>query len=89
MNKNFHTHTTAYRLNLSNVNKESFIYELVNKLNVDKIYNSSNAFGSIINYSEICNCDDGFLCEHRLQWIVDFLVEQEKIMKIKKIKNNI
>jgi len=89
MNKNFHTLTTAYRLDLSKVNDKSFIYELIKKLNVDEIYNSFKTYDSIMNYGQICNCNSGFLCEHRLQWIVDFLVEQEKIMKIKKIKNNI
>lgn len=86
MNYKFEPKSTAYKLNLSNIKDESFIYELIIKLNTPTHY-GINVNDSIMMYGDICTCDDGFLCEHRLQWIINFLVDQERIMKIKKIRN--
>jgi hypothetical protein len=37
--------------------------------------------GSIMSYGDICNCDDDFLCEHRLQVIADWIKENQKPAK--------
>lgn len=31
---------------------------------------------SILTYNVVCNHDDGYLCEHRLEWLIEFLKEK-------------
>ena len=52
---------------------EPFIFELIKKLTVRTNSNDSNDPNSIMVYENLCNCDEGWLCEHRLQFIIDFL----------------
>lgn len=47
--------------------------ELIKKLNTSLYTDNKNPKESIMHYGQICHCDDGFLCEHRLQVIVDYL----------------
>ena len=37
--------------------------------------------GSIMHYGQICRCDDGFLCEHRLQRLIDFFCDNPSGVK--------
>lgn len=48
--------------------------DFIEKLNV-KLYNngSQDPKESIMHYEQICKCDDAFLCEHRLQFIIDWI----------------
>lgn len=86
MNTEFDQNTTAYEINLSNIDDKSITYELIKKLNVPKQYGAF-VHNSIMQYGEICKCDTGYLCYHRLQWIADFMYERERILKLKKINN--
>lgn len=65
--------TTAELINLSQVREGSPIRELVEKLNCRLSYSDEHPKRSVMAYEDICRCDTGFLCEHRLQYIVDFL----------------
>lgn len=47
--------------------------ELVKKLNTSLYMDNKSPSDSIMHYEQFCNCDDGFLCEHRLKFIVDWL----------------
>tara|TARA_R110000868_G_scaffold349387_1_gene610668 strand:- start:245 stop:457 length:213 start_codon:yes stop_codon:yes gene_type:complete len=64
---------TIKQVNLKGLNKKQRAF--ISKLNA-ATYLGERAQGSIMEYGEICDHDDGFLCEHRLQAIIDFLVEQ-------------
>lgn len=55
---------------------EPFIFELIEKLTTSTNTNDDNYPASIMNYGQLCHCDDAFLCEHRLQFIIDFLKEK-------------
>lgn len=72
-NTDFDKNTIASELNLTGIMQCSSLHELINKLNVNRHYNKIEPLGSIMNYGEICSCDTGYLCEHRLQWIIDFI----------------
>ena len=47
---------------------------------------------SIMTYESECSCDDGFLCEHRLEWLINY-IESKKLRtrktKLNKINNEI
>lgn len=42
---------------------------------------------SIMLYTEICKCDDGFLCEHRLEWLMNYIEKKEFKTRKTKIEN--
>lgn len=46
---------------------------LITKLNATKSYSVDNPKDSIMHYEQLCDHDDGFLCECRLQYIIDWL----------------
>jgi hypothetical protein len=53
------------------------------------VYNKDNYPNSIMLYDKVCNCDDGFLCEHRLEWLINFIESKKlKTRKTKLIKLN-
>ena len=52
--------------------------DLLNKLNMHMEYGAKDPEGSVMSYGNICNCDDGWLCEHRLQVIADWIKENQK-----------
>lgn len=72
-NTDFDKDTMASELNLSGVIHSSSLHKLINKLNGNRHGYGNQVEGSIMNYGYICNCDTHFLCEHRIQWIVDFI----------------
>lgn len=39
---------------------------------------------SIMLYTEVCPCDDGFLCSHRLEWLINYI--ESKGLKTRKTK---
>jgi len=47
--------------------------ELENNLHVSGSYGVPYHPDSIMDYERICNHDSGYLCEHRKQWIIDFI----------------
>jgi hypothetical protein len=47
--------------------------ELVDRLNCTTSYNEDKPKDSIMHYGQLCNHDDGFLCEHRLEYILNYL----------------
>ena len=51
--------------------------ELLKELNVAR-YLGDRPAKSIMLYKTICTCDDGWLCEHRLQVIADWIKENQK-----------
>ena len=67
----FHERTTASKLDLSSVEKGSPLHKLVEALNWRRSYGGEDPKRSIMHYGQLCNCDDGYLCEHRLQFVVD------------------
>jgi|DEB0MinimDraft_6_1074348.scaffolds.fasta_scaffold12208_7 hypothetical protein len=72
-NTDFSKDTMASELNLSGVIHSSSLHELINKLNGNRNGYEEYVEGSIMNYGEICDCDALYLCEHRIQWVVDFI----------------
>jgi hypothetical protein len=58
--------------------KDVAIIDLVNKLNAITNYNNLKPQDSIMTHGNICGCDDSFLCEHRLQWIIDWAIKVKK-----------
>jgi len=42
---------------------------------------------SILLYKEVCTCDDGYLCEHRLEWLINYIESKE--LRTRKTKLNI
>ena len=46
---------------------------LITKLNTKIRYDVDDPKDSIMHYEQLCNHDDGFLCECRLQYIIDWL----------------
>lgn len=45
----------------------------IEKLNTSLYYGNKDPKESIMHYEQLCSCDDGFLCEHRLQLIIDWI----------------
>lgn len=41
---------------------------------------------SILLYKEVCDCDDGFLCEHRLEWLINYIESKELRTRKTKLK---
>lgn len=58
-------------VNLDGINKEQM--ELIKKLNTSLKLGLADPQESIMHYGQLCTHDDGFLCQHRLQFIVDWL----------------
>jgi len=47
---------------------------------------------SLMLYTKICSCDDGYFCEHRLKWLIDYIENKElktRKTKLKKLKNEL
>ena len=88
-NNDFDPNTVASKLNLSGVQVGSFTHELIKRLNVNLHGYGQQPSDSIMIYGNLCNCDSFYMCEHRLQNIVDFNLIVERKMKIDKIKRNI
>lgn len=57
--------------NLVGIDKHQM--QLIEKLNTSLLMGQKDPEKSIMHYGQICEHDDGFLCEHRLQVIVDWL----------------
>lgn len=72
-NTAFNKNTMASKLNLSGVMRGSSLHELINKLNGNRNGYGIETEGSVMSYGLICDCDTHFLCEHRIQWIADFI----------------
>jgi hypothetical protein len=32
---------------------------------------------SILDYGRVCECDEGYFCEHRLEWLIKYLKKAE------------
>lgn len=60
-------------------NMEALTKELNDKLQTADSYFEISPKQSIMTYGVICDHDDGFLCEHRRQWIIDFLINTQKL----------
>lgn len=69
------------KLNLSSINKESKLYELIKKLNSNDCYSDTEILSeSIMEFdwnndypNKVCDCNSGHLCADRLQVIIDFI----------------
>lgn len=66
-------------VNTEGLNEEQLL--LIKKLNCSLYMGSKEPKDSIMHYEQICEHDDGFLCEHRLQVIIDFLKEANEQLK--------
>ncbi len=55
---------------LDEKNWDCDVWEILLQLNCSKRL-SVNDPKSIMTYETICNCDSGFLCEHRLHWLAE------------------
>lgn len=47
------------------------IQRIAKALNVSRNFTAPDPQGSVMNMGEVCDCDSGFLCEHRLIWILN------------------
>ncbi len=65
---------TIDKVDLSKVNESSELMDLVNNLNTLTNYSERSIPQSIMFHGNHCKCDDGYLCEHRLQFIINKLV---------------
>jgi len=54
------------------VSGELLLKELETKLNTSGSYSIPYHEDSIMTYGKICDHDDGYLCEHRREWILEF-----------------
>lgn len=63
--------TTLTRVNTEGLTKNQL--DFIENLNIQLYYSENAPKKSIMCYEQLCNCDDGFLCEHRLQYIIDYL----------------
>lgn len=81
--------TTEERLNINKSDKD-LVY-LSKKLNVATSWDANNEdklTESIMIYGNLCSHDDGFLCEHRLQWILDYVKKLNRRNKLNKISDD-
>lgn len=69
----FSPNTMAASLNLSGIVKGSPLHTLVERLNGNRHEYCARIDGSIMGYEQLCTCDTAYLCEHRIQWIIDFV----------------
>ena len=53
--------------------KEFLFKKLETKLHTTHSYLESYHEDSIMAYDKICDCDDGYLCSHRREWLFNFL----------------
>jgi hypothetical protein len=51
---------------------ENTLKELETKLNTSGSYSIPYHKDSIMTYGKICDHDNGYLCEHRREWILAF-----------------
>lgn len=72
----FPSDTIASKLILDGIEKFSPLHKLIIDLNSPTTYNTY--IDSKMMYNVICKCDSGYLCEHRLQYIVDFIKKNFK-----------
>mgnify|MGYP003409583067 FL=1 len=63
-------------VNTDGVNEKGV--ELLQKLSTVRMTNMFPSKGSIMLRGELCDCDDDYLCEHRLQVIADWIKENQK-----------
>ena len=59
-------------LSKGDVSGELLLKELETKLNTSGSYSIQYHEDSIMTYGKICDHDDGYLCEHRREWILEF-----------------
>lgn len=85
MNNNpFPKYSTAHELyengHLDNIQNNKPLYDLINKLNSfnNFNYNEDDFKDSIMTYENLCDHNDGYLCEHRLLWIINNLELKKK-----------
>jgi hypothetical protein len=50
-------------------NVQQFLEALKVKLAVSDSYSIPDPKDSIMSFENICDCDSGFLCEHRRDWL--------------------
>lgn len=49
----------------------------------------SVTYNNGVSNNGVCDCDDGALCEHRLEWLIDYIENKKlKTRKTKLIKLN-
>lgn len=65
---------THDKINLENYSDE--IKQLSKLLSVSTNYSTSFNPESIMEYNSICEHDDGYLCECRLKFILDWITEK-------------
>jgi hypothetical protein len=62
-------------LDIADVKIGSKLHKLLLLLNTETCYSSDTCKDSIMTYGNICTCDDGWLCEHRLNYIKIYIIE--------------
>ena len=62
-------------VNTDGINEKGM--ELLQRLNTHMTLGTKDPDDSIMSYGQHCNCDDGWLCEHRLQVIADWIKENQ------------
>lgn len=63
-----------YTLDIVNTDGLSYLQlELIRKLNISRSYDVQCPKDSIMSYGQLCHHDSGYLCECRLQYIIEQL----------------
>jgi|JI10StandDraft_1071094.scaffolds.fasta_scaffold374384_1 hypothetical protein len=66
---------TITLINNSRFDENPKLLGLAKLLNVSTNYNDEDPKDSIMQFEKFCSCDSGFLCEHRLDKILDYVEE--------------
>jgi hypothetical protein len=62
---------TIDKIDISKLNEEQ--KDLATKLNCTTNYSEEKPKGSIMHFGQLCEHDTGFLCEHRLEYILGYV----------------
>lgn len=60
---------------LSKVYIDSKQLELIKILNCNTSYGEDRITDSIMSFGVVCEHDDGFMCEHRLEYLLNYLYD--------------
>ena len=70
---------TIDKIDISKVKQGSDLDFLIQRLNCTTNYYENDPPKSIMHFGQLCEHDDGYLCEHRLQFIINSLVKSSLI----------
>jgi hypothetical protein len=60
-------------MTIDEINITDYDEKLAKKLNCITNWGEDKPLGSIMGYGDICKHDNGYLCEHRLEYILKYV----------------